>query len=89
MALAKAIAEAIWLRKLLCELGFIKNNSTIFYSDSQSAIALSANLKYHSRSKHVDTQYHFTREKVISKEIQLQYVPTTDTAIDIFTNSLL
>jgi len=69
MALAKATAEAIWLRKLLHELGFIQQNSTIIYSDSQSTIVLSENPKYHSRSKHVDTQYHFTREKVLSQDI--------------------
>ena len=55
MALAKATAEIIWLRKLLHELGYIQHNSTIIYSDSQSTIALSENPKYHSKSKHVDT----------------------------------
>lgn len=61
--LSKATGEAAWLRKLLCELEFQKSNSTTIYCDSQSAIALSANLKYHFRNKHVDTHYHFTREK--------------------------
>ena len=55
MALAKATAEVVWLRKLLHELGYIQHNSTLIYSDSQSAFALSENPKYHSRSKHVDT----------------------------------
>jgi hypothetical protein len=63
MALAKATAKAIWLQKLLFELGFPQLSPTTIYSDSKSTIALSANPKFHSRSKHVDTQYHFTREK--------------------------
>ena len=88
IALAKASAEAIWLRKLLHELGFPQANSRIIYSNSQSAIALSENPKFHSRSKHVDTQYHFTREKVLTQEIQLQYVQTTNMIADIFTKSL-
>ena len=88
MALAKASAEAIWLRKLLHELGFPQANPTIIYSDSQSAIALSENPKFHSRSKHVDTQYHFTREKVLTQEIQLQYVQTANMTANIFTKSL-
>ena len=88
MALAKATAEAVWLRKLLCELGFQQSNPTTIYCDSQSTIALSANPKYHSRSKHVDTQYHFTREKVLTHEIQLSYVSTNDMTADILTKSL-
>ena len=88
MALSKATTEAIWLRKLLSELGFPQTNPTTIYSDSQSAIALTANPKYHSRSKHIDTQYHFTREKVLSQEIILQFISTTEMAADILTKSL-
>ena len=88
MALAKATAEAIWLRHLLSELGFPQPNPTIIYSDSQSAIALSENPKYHSRSKHVDTQFHFTREKVQSTEIAIHYIPTSDMTADILTKAL-
>ena len=88
MALAKATAEAIWLRHLLSELGFPQPNPTIIYSDSQSAIALSENPKYHSRSKHVDTQFHFTREKIQSTEIAIHYIPTSDMTADILTKAL-
>lgn len=88
MALAKATAEAVWLRKLLFELGFPQLSPTTLYCNSQSAIALSANPKFHSRSKHVDTQYHFTREKLIANEISVSYVPTQNMTADILTNSL-
>jgi len=88
MALSKATAEAMWLRHLLNELGFLQSHPTIIYSDSQSAIALSQNSKYHSRSKHVDTQYHFMREKILAKEIQLSHVPTSDITADVLTKSL-
>uniref|UniRef100_A0A7I4E253 Reverse transcriptase Ty1/copia-type domain-containing protein n=1 Tax=Physcomitrium patens TaxID=3218 RepID=A0A7I4E253_PHYPA len=71
MALTKAKVEAIWLKKLLHELGFPQHASTTIYSDSQSAIAFSENPKYHSRSKYMDTQYHFTRENIFSEEIKL------------------
>jgi len=63
MALSKATAETIRLRKLLQELGFVQNNSTIIYLDSQSAIALRENPKYHSRNKYVDIIYHFIKQK--------------------------
>ena len=88
MALAKATAEAIWLRKLLQELGFPQSDPTPIYSNSQSALALTANPKYHSRSKHIDTQYHFTREKVLTQEIKLQFIPTAAMTADILTKAL-
>lgn len=68
MALAKAMAKAVWLRKLLSELGFPQPNPTTIYPESQSAIALSENPKYHSRSKHMETQYHFIREKYLTNK---------------------
>jgi hypothetical protein len=65
MALAKPTAKDIWFQQILYELGFPQSTPTFIYLDSQSAIALNENLKYHSCSKHVDTQYHFIRRKVL------------------------
>jgi hypothetical protein len=49
---------------------------------------LNANPKFHSRSKHVDTQYHFTREKLQAKQIQLTYISTIEMTTDILTKFL-
>jgi len=61
MALFKATIETIWLRQLLQDISFHQVELTTIYSNSQSVIALSANPKFHSRNKHANTQYHFTR----------------------------
>jgi hypothetical protein len=72
MALAKAIFEVIWLRKLLAKLGFPQKDLTIIYSNPQNAITYNEDAKYHSRSKHIDTQYQcFLREKLLDKQIQI------------------
>jgi hypothetical protein len=63
MALAKATSEIIWLLKLLTKLKFPQKDPTIIYSNSQSVITLSENPRSHSHSKHLDIQYHFTRER--------------------------
>jgi len=63
MALAKATTKTIWLCKLLAKLIFPQKDATIIYSNPQSAIALIENPRYHSHNKHIDTQYHFTRER--------------------------
>lgn len=41
---------------------------------------------YHARSKHMEIQHHFVREKIESKEIDLIYCNTSDNVADIFTN---
>lgn len=88
MALFKALAKVIWLKQLLQKISFQQIESTTFYSNSQNAIALSANPRFHSRSKHVDTQYHFTWEKLQAKHIHLRYIYIVEMTADILTKSL-
>ncbi len=51
--------EAVWLRRLLSELGQDMTEPTILHIDNQSSIALAHNPKFHDRTKHVDIQHHF------------------------------
>ena len=61
---------------------------TIFKCDNQSSIKLAHNPIYHARTKHIEIQHHFVREKIQSKEIDLIYCNTTDNVADIFTKPL-
>jgi hypothetical protein len=63
MALAKTTTEIIWSQKLLAKFRFPQKDATIIYSKFQSAIIFNENPRYHSHSKHVDTQYHFAKER--------------------------
>jgi hypothetical protein len=58
-----------------------------FCSD-MGAIALSSNPIYHARTKHVEVDYHFIREKVLLKDITISYLSTHDQCADIFTKGL-
>ncbi|XP_035223961.1 secreted RxLR effector protein 161-like [Stegodyphus dumicola] len=64
MALSAATKEAIWLNKIVKELGIITVKPVLLYCDNNSAINLSKNSVYHGRSKHIDIQTHFVREAV-------------------------
>ena len=55
--------------------------------DNQSSIKLANNLIFHARTKHVDAQFHFVREKLQSNEIALMY-NTCENTVDIFTKPL-
>jgi hypothetical protein len=87
MALTQATKEAIWLRRLLLELGFPQQITTIF-EDNQSTIALAKNPVHHQRTKHIDVRHHFVREQVEIGSIQLEYIPTTDMIADALTKAL-
>jgi hypothetical protein len=44
--------------------------------DNKSAISLAKNPVFHDRSKHIDLKYHFIRDTVETKKIELEFVPT-------------
>jgi hypothetical protein len=60
----------------------------VIYCDNISSILLANNPVYNARTKHIEVQYHFIREKVLAKEINLIHVSTEDQVGDIFTKAL-
>ncbi|GJS20280.1 hypothetical protein Tco_0448912 [Tanacetum coccineum] len=58
------------------------------YCDNKSAIALCCNNVQHSRSKHIDIRYHFIKEQVENKVVELYFVRTEYQLADIFTKAL-
>jgi len=93
VAQTQATKEAIWLKGLLVELSDMHNNelspsAVILYGDNQGAIALAKNPVYHGRTKHIDIQHHFVREKVESGDVRLEYIPTEQQIADGLTKPL-
>jgi hypothetical protein len=89
MALAEAAKEAIWLNRMLQELGFInKDKPTQLYCDNQGTLALAGNPAHHKRSKHIDIRYHYIREMVDNEHITIHHVGTQDQAADMLTKPL-
>ena len=88
MALAAAVKEGIWLRQLMKDLGWKVEKAIPVLVDNQSCIALAKNPEYHARTKHIDIQHHFTREKVAEGLFDLVYCPTKEMVADAFTKPL-
>jgi hypothetical protein len=82
-----AACEVVWLQKLLSDLGQ-SVDVLVIYCDNISSILLANNPVYHARTKHIEVHYHFIREKVLAKEIDLIHVSTEDQVADIFTKAL-
>lgn len=58
-------------------------------ANNRGAILLTANLKFYRRTKHIEVQYHWIREKVDSKEIVITYISTKDMIADRLTKTLV
>jgi len=74
IAASIATKEAIWLRKLLLDIGRRCENATKIMIDNQSTIKLIRNPEFHNRTKHIDVRYHFIREKLSTCEIDVEYI---------------
>jgi hypothetical protein len=83
-----AACEVVWLQKLLSDLEQSVDAPIVIYCDNINNILFANNLVYHVRTKHIKVHYHFIREKVLAKEIDLIHVSTKDQVVDIFTKAL-
>nr|GFA51950.1 putative ribonuclease H-like domain-containing protein [Tanacetum cinerariifolium] len=59
--IAKGLAEALWIRKLVSEIGFPPRGSTQIMCDNKAAIQISENPVQHDRTKHVEVDRHFIK----------------------------
>ncbi|KAK3029746.1 hypothetical protein RJ639_038023 [Escallonia herrerae] len=73
---------------LLTELHQTQDGLMNILVDNKSALALAKNPVFYERSKHIDTKYHFIRECVSKKEVELEYMKSQDQVADIFTKPL-
>ena len=85
---AHGICEALWLKMLLKELGVTIESSLKIYCDNKAAIDISHNPVHHDRTKHVEVDRHFIKEKIDEGIISITYVPTSDQVADILTKGL-
>ena len=61
---------------------------SILHSDSQSAIFLAKNSAFHSKSKHIQTKYHFIRYLVEDNLVMLDKICVSNNPADIFTKGV-
>ena len=89
VALSQATQEAIWLQRLLKEVGESTSEGTTIMEDNQGAMATAQNPVFHRRTKHIQIRYHYVREAVVEGIIRLVYCPTKEMVADIFTKALV
>ncbi|KAG9442375.1 hypothetical protein H6P81_018229 [Aristolochia fimbriata] len=87
IAAGSCCTQLLWMKQMLADYGFEQDILTVF-CDNTSAIDISKNPVQHSRTKHIDIRYHFIRELVTGKIINLEYISTANQLADIFTKNL-
>ena len=86
--MSAAVKEALYLKQLLEDFGIQQKHPIAIGEDNQSCIKLCQNPVMHKRSKHIETKFHFIRDKTEDGTNSIHYVPTDKMAADIFTKSL-
>jgi hypothetical protein len=84
-ALANGTAEAMWIQSVLKELGVFQPKPPVLWCDNLGATYLSANPVFHARTKHIEIDFHFVREKVALGALDVRFIASGDQIADIFT----
>ena len=87
-AMAQATCEVMWIHHLLTETGITHPLPAKLWCDNQAAIHIASNPVFHERTKHIEIDCHFVREKIQLGLISTGYVKTGDQLGDIFTKAL-
>jgi histone deacetylase 1/2 len=87
-SMANTTAEMVWLEQLLGELGIRLKIKPQLWCDNLGATYLCANPVFHARAKHIEIDFHFVRERVARKQLEVRFVPTEDQVADGFTKAL-
>jgi hypothetical protein len=87
-AVANGVAEATWLRQLLLELHTPLRRATLLYCDNISVVYMTSNPIQHQRTKHIEIDLHFVRERVAIGDLHVLHVPTSSQYADIFIKGL-
>ncbi|GKB54936.1 hypothetical protein Tco_0905689, partial [Tanacetum coccineum] len=87
-AMAITCYEITWLLSLLKDLGLKDMHPVTLHCDNQASIHIAANLVFHARTKHIEVDCHFVREKVQDGSVKPTYLHTSKQLADVFTKVL-
>jgi len=89
MANMQATKEAIWITKLMMDLGYMEEKKMmVIRCDNQGVISLTKNPTHHARTEHIDVQHHFVQKRVENGEVRFEYCPTEHMVVGVLTKAL-
>ena len=87
-ALASLDAKLCWIRMLLKDFGVFLPSSPILWCDNVFALAIASNHVFHARTKYIEVDYYFVRERVLRHDLQVQFVASQDQLVDILSKGI-
>ncbi|CAM8957622.1 unnamed protein product [Rhodiola kirilowii] len=87
-AMSTSTCEIVWIHQFLTEIGLKVSVPAKLWCDNQAALHISSNPVFHERTKHIEIDCHFVREKVQLGLITTGYMKTEDQLGDLFTKAL-
>ena len=76
------------VQSLLRELSIVHPSGAVLWCDNLGATYLAVNLVFHARTKHIEIDFHFVRERVARKLLDIRFISTQDQIADGFTKTL-
>ncbi|GMP59362.1 hypothetical protein CsSME_00022664 [Camellia sinensis var. sinensis] len=86
--MAQGVCELLWIKLLLSDLGIDQTDSMRLYCDNKAAINIAHNPVQHDRTKHVEIDRHFIKEKLTSGTICTPFVQSGEQLADILTKGV-
>lgn len=88
-ALALGVCEGLWIKRVLKDLQQLDSSLQInAFCDNISAIHMAENPVHHDKTKHVEIDRHFIREKLEDLTLSIQHISSSEQVADILTKSL-
>ena len=88
VALSESVKEILFVVMILESVGIKVEKPVVVRVDNMGAIYMSENATTASRTRHVDTRFHFVRERIAGKEIVIVFVRSQENKSDGFTKNV-
>ena len=86
--MAQGVRELLWLKIILEDLKIEWDSPIRLYCDNKSTISIAHNTVQHDRTKHIEIDRHFIKEKLDSELICTPYMSTHNQLMDLLTTWL-
>ena len=87
-AMTGACCELTWLRYLLRDLGVLHREPTLLYCDNKAALHIAANPVFHERTRHIEMDCHYIRDKIQDGSVTTRFVNSAHQLADVLTKAL-
>ena len=87
-AMTQSACEIMWLHQLWVKVGIKTSIPAKLWCDNQAALHIASNPIFHERTKHIEIDCNFVREKTQLGLTSTGYMKTREQLDDIFTKAL-